>query len=85
MKYRAKGVGLTTSMSWFGTFVIGYFPPMLISTIGFNTFWVFFAINSAALGYAFWLPETRGRSLEQVTAIFYRKFERGRGDKLIKP
>ena len=86
MKYRAKGVGPTTSTSWFGTFVIGYFPPMLISTIGFNTFWVFFAINSVALGYAFWLPETRGRSLEQVTAIFYRKFERGGGrDKLIKP
>ena len=85
MKYRAKGVGLTTSMSWLGTFIIGYFPPMLISSIGFNTFWVFFAVNIAALGFAFWLPETRGRSLEQVTAVFYRKFEGGGGSKLIKP
>jgi sugar porter (SP) family MFS transporter len=85
MKYRAKGVGLTTSMSWLGTFIIGYFPPMLISSIGFNTFWVFFAFNSAALGFALWLPETRGRSLDQVTAVFYRKFERGEPSKLIKP
>ncbi len=75
-QYRAKGVGLTTSCSWLGTFIIGYFPPMLISSIGFNTFWVFFCFNVAALGFALWLPETRGRSLEQVTAVFYRKFER---------
>ena len=74
-KYRAKGIGLTTSCSWLSTFIIGYFPPMLISAIGFNTFWVFFVFNVAALGFALWLPETRGRSLEQVTAVFYRKFE----------
>lgn len=79
MKYRAKGVGLTTTASWLGTFVIGFFPPLLISAIGFSTFWIFAAFNLLALGFALWLPETRGKTLEQVSALFYRRFEGERG------
>ena len=48
---------------------------MLISAIGFSTFWIFAAANLLALGFALWLPETRGKSLEQVTALFYERFE----------
>ena len=62
---------------WLGTFTVGFFPPMLISAIGFETFWIFGSVCVLALGYAFWIPETKGKSLEQVTASFYRKVGAG--------
>jgi sugar porter (SP) family MFS transporter len=66
LKYRSKAAGLTTAANWIGNSCIGFFPPLLISAIGFDTFWVFGAFCALCFAAACRLPETRNRSLEEV-------------------
>ena len=61
-----KAAGLTTAANWIGNTCIGYFPPLLISAIGFRTFWVFGAFCILCFVAACRLPETRNRPLEEV-------------------
>lgn len=68
LKYRSKAAGLTTAANWVGNTCIGYFPPLLISAIGFDTFWIFGAFCALAFAAACRLPETRNRSLEAAVA-----------------
>ena len=69
LKYRSKAAGLTTAANWVGNTCIGFFPPLLISSIGLDTFWIFAATCSLCFVAACRLPETRGKSLEEVTAM----------------
>jgi MFS family permease len=68
---RAKGVGLSTASNWLNNFIIGLItPPMVINT-GFGAY-VFFAVF-CGLSFAwtyFFVPETTGRSLEMMDAVF---------------
>ena len=59
--------------NWAGNFLLAFFPPLLISSIGYATFFVFAAFCLAGYGVACWLPETRGRSLEQITELFLER------------
>lgn len=68
--HRSHGTGATTMANWAGNFCLAFFPPLLISSIGYATFYVFAVFCLLGLGVACWLPETRGRSLEQVTELF---------------
>ena len=73
LKYRSKAAGLTTAANWLGNTCIGFFPPLLISAIGLDTFLIFAFFCLACFATACWLPETRGQSLEEVTAMFTSK------------
>lgn len=69
---RAKGVAITTCSNWLNNFIIGLITPPLISgTKGYGAF-IFFAIWSllACLWSVFFVPETKGRTLEQMDAVF---------------
>ena len=68
LKYRSRAAGLTTAANWVGNTLIGFFPPLLISAIGLDTFWIFGGCCVACLAASCVLPETRGQSLEEVTA-----------------
>ena len=69
LKYRSKAAGLTTAANWVGNTVIGFFPPLLFSHIGLDTFWIFALFCLACFATACWLPETRGQSLEEATTM----------------
>lgn len=68
---RAKGVALSTSVVWLANFIIGVIVPTMIEEAGFGTY-VFFAIWCllAAVWAYFLVPETKGRTLEQMDEVF---------------
>ena len=77
LKYRAKATGLTTMTNWAGNFCVGFFPPILFSSLGFRTFWIFAGTCALCLAAACALPETRGKSLEEITLMFEQRLGGG--------
>ncbi|KAL8860522.1 MAG: hypothetical protein Q9178_003182 [Gyalolechia marmorata] len=68
---RAKGVALSTSSNWFHNFLIGLITPPLVQNTGFGayTFFAVFCLLSLVWTF-FFVPETRGRTLEQMDHVF---------------
>ncbi|KAL8736717.1 MAG: hypothetical protein Q9166_000083 [cf. Caloplaca sp. 2 TL-2023] len=68
---RAKGVALSTCSNWFNNFIIGLITPPLVQNTGFGayTFFAVFCLLSLVWTF-FFVPETRGRTLEQMDHIF---------------
>lgn len=69
-KYRTKGVGATTDANWVGNILIAFMPPLMFARWGFDTFWVFVGTNMLCLWVAMTLPETKDKSLEEITYMF---------------
>ncbi|KAI9728886.1 MAG: hypothetical protein M1834_007144 [Cirrosporium novae-zelandiae] len=71
---RAKGVGLSTASNWFWNFVIGYVTPYMVDessgNLGPKVFFVWGATCTLCVlfGY-FFVPETKGLTLEQVNQM----------------
>ncbi|WP_411348358.1 sugar porter family MFS transporter [Paenibacillus sp. WLX2291] len=67
-KLRGFGVGLSTFALWMCNFVVSFVFPLLLSGIGLaHTFLIFTLFNAVGLLFAIkCVPETRGRSLEQI-------------------
>jgi len=68
---RAKGVALSTASNWFWNFVIGFVTPYMVDAeygnLKTKVFFVWGATCTACVLFAyFFVPETRGLSLEQV-------------------
>jgi sugar porter (SP) family MFS transporter len=75
MKIRGKAMSLATFSLWIGTALVGQFTPMLLEGIGpAGTFWLFALLTSPAiyLGLKI-LPETKGRSLEEIERYWLTK------------
>jgi hypothetical protein len=68
---RAKGVGLSTASNWLNNFIIGLITPPLVQNTGFGAY-VFFAVfcGFSLIWTWFFVPETNGRSLEQMDHVF---------------
>ncbi|KAK9459490.1 MFS monosaccharide transporter [Lipomyces oligophaga] len=68
---RAKGVALSTCSNWFNNFIIGLITPPMIDGAGFGTY-VFFGAFSILAGIwtFFFVPETKGVTLEQMDKLF---------------
>ncbi|KAF4983234.1 hypothetical protein FDECE_17346 [Fusarium decemcellulare] len=68
---RAKGVALATCVNWLSNFTIGIATPPMLESIGFGAY-IFFACFCCLAGiWAFFLvPETMGRTLEQMDEVF---------------
>ncbi|KAH8704010.1 putative MFS monosaccharide transporter [Talaromyces proteolyticus] len=68
---RAKGVALATCCNWFCNFIIGLITPPLVEDTGYGAY-LFFAIFCVLSGLwtYFFVPETMGRTLEQMDHIF---------------
>ncbi|KAG9516337.1 hexose carrier protein, partial [Aureobasidium melanogenum] len=68
---RSKGVAVSTATVWLCNFIVGVATPPMIENIGFGTY-VFFAAFCflAGVGAYFLVPETRGRTLEQMDEAF---------------
>jgi len=68
---RSKGISITTSTTWMCNFIIGLVTPDMLATIGWGTYIFFAAFCLLALGFTyFFIPETRGKSLEDMDIVF---------------
>jgi SP family arabinose:H+ symporter-like MFS transporter len=67
---RGKAMALATLSLWIGNFLVGQLTPVLLDGLGSSwTFWIFALCCSPAL-WLTWkvIPETKGRSLEDIEA-----------------
>ncbi|KAK2604477.1 hypothetical protein N8I77_007404 [Diaporthe amygdali] len=68
---RAKGVGAATAMVWLANFIIGVIVPEMQIKLGWGTYLFFGCFCSAASVFSFFfVPETAGKSLEQIAGVF---------------
>ncbi|KIX95095.1 uncharacterized protein Z520_09011 [Fonsecaea multimorphosa CBS 102226] len=68
---RSKAMSITTSTTWMCNFVIGLVTPDMLRTIKWGTyiFFAFFCLFAMGFTY-FFIPETRGKSLEDMDVVF---------------
>ncbi|KAH7052113.1 D-xylose-proton symporter [Macrophomina phaseolina] len=68
---RSKAMSITTSATWMCNFIIGLVTPDMLARIGYGTYLFFAAFSLLALGFTyFFVPETRGKSLEDMDTVF---------------
>jgi sugar porter (SP) family MFS transporter len=67
---RIKGVAMSfsTAVSWLCTFLTVYFAPVIHGALGLQYLFGIFGVFSiiAFVFVKFWIPETKGKSLEQI-------------------
>ncbi|KAF8015159.1 hypothetical protein BT93_H0840 [Corymbia citriodora subsp. variegata] len=71
-----KGVagGFATLVNWFGAWAVSYTFNYLMSWSSYGTFLIYAAINAAGMVFVITVvPETKGRSLEQIQAAINRE------------
>jgi sugar porter (SP) family MFS transporter len=75
LKVRGAGTGMSALGNWGANFVVSQAFLPLVALIGTTTvFWIFAGVCVAAAIFVYFLvPETRGRSLEQIEADLRRK------------
>lgn len=69
---RASGVAWSTCSNWLNNFIIGLItPPLIQNTRGFGAYTFFAVFCLLALVWSFFIvPETAGRSLEDMDRVF---------------
>ncbi|MFT8320148.1 MAG: sugar porter family MFS transporter [Bacillus sp. (in: firmicutes)] len=72
VRLRGIGVGISICCLWLANFIIGFLFPILLGTIGLsNTFFVFVGLGLLSILFIYkCMPETKGRSLEEVERSF---------------
>ncbi|GAB5590991.1 hypothetical protein Unana1_05891 [Umbelopsis nana] len=71
LRIRAKAMSVTTSANWMCNFIIGLITPPMIASLKFGTY-IFFATFTVMMFFwvLFFVPETKGRSLEDMDLVF---------------
>lgn len=68
---RAKGVAFTTIVNWLMGFVVSLITPALLGTASWSPYVIFGGVSLFALvWFYFFMPETKGRTLEQMAHVF---------------
>lgn len=72
LKLRGIGMGVTVFCLWITNFLVGFSFPILLSGVGLSTtFFIFAVLGIAAITFVKkFLPETKGKSLEQLEQYF---------------
>lgn len=73
LRHRTKCAALATASDWIFNFMIVQITPapVSISNIGWKTYMIFFVLNAVfALVVYLLLPETSGRTLEEIDLLF---------------
>ncbi|MDI5889464.1 hypothetical protein WICANDRAFT_84441 [Wickerhamomyces anomalus NRRL Y-366-8] len=74
IRIRSKAMALATAANWLWGFLIGFFTPFITSAINFYYGYVFMGCLVFAFFYVFFfLPETKGLSLEEVHELYEEK------------
>ncbi|MDZ7279937.1 sugar porter family MFS transporter [Pantoea eucrina] len=75
MKVRGVLTGSAVSFQWLCNAAVAFAFPPLLSMVGNSAFFIFAAINVASLAFVMViLPETRGKSLEQIEDHMRQRF-----------
>jgi SP family arabinose:H+ symporter-like MFS transporter len=77
---RGKAMALATLSLWIGNFLVGQLTPVMLEGLGSSwTFWIFALCCSPAILLTWKLiPETKGRSLEDIEAYWKNDHEMNR-------
>ncbi|KAF9652810.1 general substrate transporter [Thelephora ganbajun] len=68
---RHYGLAVASASQWLWNFVVSYNTPMWVTNFGWKIFVMYATINVGAMGtFALIIPETKGRSLEEMDIIF---------------
>ncbi|THH20661.1 hypothetical protein EUX98_g8545 [Antrodiella citrinella] len=68
---RHYGLATASASQWLFNFILSKVTPTLVSALGYKLFLMFGAINVLGMGtFALLIPETKGRSLEEMDIIF---------------
>ena len=68
---RSKAMALTTSATWMCNFIIGLVTPDMLETITYGTYLFFGGWAVVAIAFTYFLiPETKGKSLEDMDVVF---------------
>ncbi|KAJ5886744.1 uncharacterized protein N7473_009418 [Penicillium subrubescens] len=71
LSIRSKAISITTSATWMCNFIIGLVTPDMLDSITWGTYIFFAAFCLLALAFTFFcIPETRGKTLEDMDLIF---------------
>jgi len=83
LNIRSKAAGLGTMANWIANFVVSLTFLLLIDGLGeTGTFWLYAAIGAFTLLFCWKLvPETKGRTLEQIQAVFQARVDRRKGSR----
>ncbi|KAI0018540.1 putative MFS sugar transporter [Xylariomycetidae sp. FL0641] len=70
-RIREAGVSVGTATQWLFNFVFSQITPHAVNNIGWRTFLMFAIFNWSLVFYTwFWIKETKGKSLEEMEALF---------------
>ncbi|KIN99198.1 hypothetical protein M404DRAFT_155676 [Pisolithus tinctorius Marx 270] len=68
---RHYGLAVASGTQWLFNFVVSKVTPTLVADLGYKLFFMFGAINIGGIvTFSLFLPETKGRSLEEMDIIF---------------
>jgi sugar porter (SP) family MFS transporter len=68
---RHYGLAVASASQWLWNFVVSKQTPTIITELGYKIFFMFGTVNIAGMGlFALLIPETKGRSLEDMDIIF---------------
>ncbi|PWY79474.1 general substrate transporter [Aspergillus sclerotioniger CBS 115572] len=71
LSIRSKAMSITTSATWMCNFIIGLVTPDMLDSITWGTYIFFAAFCLLAFAFTFFfIPETRGKTLEDMDLIF---------------
>lgn len=71
LRIRAGANGISTASNWIFNFIVVLITPIAFEQIQYHTYTVFACLNLLILVSTYFLfPETAGRSLEEMSAIF---------------
>ena len=78
---RAKGVSIGASSNWLNNFAVGMSTPSFVTAAPYGVY-IFLGIMCAlgALYVAFFVPETKGRTLDEMDELFGDKSGRNKTD-----
>ncbi|KAM0786300.1 hypothetical protein ACM66B_001778 [Microbotryomycetes sp. NB124-2] len=73
-RIRSKGIAIGTASNWFWNFMLSFFAPRIANDIGSLILLVFCGVLIVSYFYVyFFVPETKGLSLEQVDEMYRSK------------
>ncbi|KAG6917089.1 hypothetical protein DXG01_003978 [Tephrocybe rancida] len=68
---RHYGLALASSSQWLWNFVVSKVTPQMVTNLGYKIFIMFATVNIGAMAvFSLLIPETKGRSLEEMDIIF---------------